>query len=232
MDSAKTKFSFSLHPLDHTIVEAIRKSIENIMPDIMDDFNLMERNGYKHFRWNPIIASLREFCNHLGWIEMGTCRRGGWVLPVCFHPTSHYLITLMTEETFKRAQKKKDKGTYYLCAAAGFNKNVQPKYEQLSLGLPPIDEEDREWIAHSQEQLAACVNASVGEINGHILVIFQEVGDKVISVRAVRLTEKLELSTEEEDWSHLIREAYSATVEVIPPQNDDNAEDEPLVELK
>ena len=232
MDSTKTKFSFNLHPLDHTIVEAIRKSIENIMPDIMDDFNLLERNGYKHFRWNPIIASLREFCNHLGWIEMGTCRRGGWVLPVLFHPASRYIITLMTEETFKRAQKKKDKGTYYLCAAASFNKNVQPKYEQLSLDLPPIDEGDREWIAHSQEQLAACVNASVGEINGHILVIFQEVGDKIISVRAVRLTEKLELSTEEEDWSKLIREAYSATVEVTPPQNDDSDEDEPLVELK
>ena len=100
------------------------------------------------------------------------------------------------------------------------------------MDIPPIDEGDREWIAHSQEQLAACVNASVGEINGHILVIFQEVGDKIISVRAVRLTEKLELSTEEEDWSQLIREAYSTTIEVTPPQNDDSDEDEPLVELK
>ena len=232
MDSTLSGFSFNLQPLDHMIVEAIRKSIESIMPDIMDDFSLTERNGYKHFRWNPIISSLREFCHHLGWVEIGTCKRGAWVLPILFHPASRHIITLMTEETFKRAQRKKDKGTYYLCAAASFNKSVHPKHEQLSLNLPPIDEVDRKWIAHTQEQLATCVNASVGEISGHILVIFQEIADKITSVRAVRLTEKLELSTEEENWSKLIHEAYSTEVEVIPPPNDDNGEDEPLVELK
>lgn len=81
-----------------------------------------------------------------------------------------------------------------------------------------------------REQLAAAVNLDVGEINGHILVVFDEKNDKLISVRAVRLTKDLEISIEEEDWTKYIRMPY-ITDQAIEPQLDSDDEDEMLVEL-
>ena len=136
----------------------------------------------------------------------------------------------MTEDTFSGIQRRKDKGNHYLCAAADFNQNVQPQYEQTKLDLPPVEDAASQWIAKSKEQLSDAVKVDVGDINGHILVLFDTQADQLISVRAVRLTSKLEISTEEENWTKYIQMPYSATQTVIPSQNDDT-EDEALVEL-
>ncbi|MBR5289246.1 MAG: hypothetical protein IKU34_11770 [Clostridia bacterium] len=230
MDMNTKPFSFSLDTLDHAIVEALRESLENIMPDIMTDNNLSERLAYGQFRWNVIIAQLKDKCQHLGWLDLGLCKRGSWKTPVLFYPQRRYIFTLMTEDTFSGIQRRKDKGNHYLCAAADFNQNVQPQYEQTKLDLPPVEDAASQWIAKSKEQLSDAVKVDVGDINGHILVLFDTQADQLISVRAVRLTSKLEISTEEENWTKYIQMPYSATQTVIPSQNDDT-EDEALVEL-
>ena len=74
------------------------------------------------------------------------------------------------------------------------------------------------------------MHLDVGEINGHILVRFDVHDDKLLSVRAVRVTSDLAISTEEEDWSKYIRMPYEAAQTVVPQQNDDD-EGESLVEL-
>lgn len=230
MELSCGSFSFKLNIIDHAIVEALRQSLEDIMPDIMADNNLQERNGYGQFRWNVIISQLRDKCQHLGWIDIGICKRGSWKTPVLFHPASSFIFTFMTEKTFEGVQRRKDKGTHYLCGGASFNKDLQPQFEQLQMELPPIDSDSKKWIAESQEQLASAVRLDVGEINGHILVLFDARDDKLLGVRAVRLTKNLEISTEEEDWTKYIRVQFD-TSKTVEPINNDDEDGDMLVEL-
>lgn len=225
-----TAFHFDLPIIDHAIVNGLQSALEHVMPEIMADNNLIERNGYGQFRWNVIIAQLRDKCRHLGWLELGICSRGAWKTPVLFHPASRNIITLMTEDTFKSVQRRKDKGKHYLCGSASFNQNIEPQYEQLQLDLPGVSKDAEKWIASSQEQLANAVHADVGDINGHILVLFDVHADKLLSVRAVRLTHNLEISVEEENWSRYIGMPYE-TNQTIYPQHALEDEEEDLVEL-
>lgn len=224
------KFSFNLSGIDRAIVDALRLALEVVMPGIMEDNNLTDRNGVGQFRWNPIITQLREKCYHLGWIDFSVCRRGAWKTPVLFHTASQNLITFMTESTFKIVQHRKDKGKHYLCGGASFNQNVKPQYEQLELKLPGVLSNMERWVAKSREELANAVCASVGEIKGHILVLFDVHVDKLLTVRAVKLTPSLEISTEEEDWTQYIRMPYAANQKIEPQQNNEGDEED-LVEL-
>ncbi len=230
MEKQPEGFSFNLAGIDHAIVDALRLALENVMPEIMSDNGLTERNGYGQFRWNVIIAQLRDKCQHLGWLDMGVCRRRAWKTPVLFHYASRNIITLMTEDTFATVQQRKDKGKHYLCGGASFNKDVKAQHEQLKMDLPGVSSDSKPWIAQSQEQLARAVYADVGDIDGHILVLFDVHGDKLLTVRAVRLTKDLEISTEEEDWSQYIRKPYEVNRTVVPQQNE-NDDEEALVEL-
>lgn len=214
----------------HDVVNALRLSIEDVMPEIMMEHNLLERNGYGQFRWNAIISQLRDMCYHLGWIELNTCSRGGWRTPVLYHQKTNFIITLMTENTFKIVQKRTDKGKHYLCGGASFNQGLEPQYEQIELELPGVPVDSEPWVVQSREQLASAVKASVEEIRGHVLVLFDTYADKLLSVRAVRLTPSLEISTAEEDWSELIGKAFNAYGMVEPQQNGED-EYEELVEL-
>lgn len=230
MEMTKKSFSFKLEIVDRAIVDALRQALENVMPDIMVDNNLQERNGYGQFRWNVIIALLRERCQHLGWLDLGICKRGAWKTPVMFHPASRNIFTLMTEGTFAEVQRKKEKGKHYLCGGASFNYGVQPQEEQLKIELPPVENGSEKWVAKSREQLASALHLDVGEIEGHILVLFDVHDDKLLSVRAVRLTSELAISTEEEDWSKYIRMPID-TAQIVEPQQSDDDEGEELVEL-
>lgn len=230
MKTSDENFCFNFLEIDHAIVDGLRLALENVMPEIMADNNLIERNGHGQFRWNVIIAQLRDKCQHLGWLELSICARGAWKTPVLFHPLSRNIFTIMTEDTFKSVQRRKDKGKHYLCGAAGFNQNVEPQCEQLKMDLPGVSADAKEWVARSQEQLAKSVRADVGEIEGHILVLFEAHADKLLSVRAVRLTQSLEISTEEEDWTRYVRMPYAADQTVEPQQNREDEEEE-LVEL-
>lgn len=230
MNQDSNNFSFNLTGVDCAVVDALRLALEVVMPGIMDDNNLVERNGYGQFRWNPIITQLREKCQHLGWIDFNVCRRGAWKTPVLFHGVSHDLITFMTEDTLKTIQRRKDKGKHYLCGGASFNQGIKAQYEQLELELPGVLSDMEKWVAKSREELANAVCASVGEIEGHILVLFDTRVDKLLTVRAVRLTPSLEISTQEEDWTHYIRMPYLADQKIEPQQNNEGDEEE-LVEL-
>lgn len=231
MKENRASFSFKLDVIDRAIVDALRQALENIMPDIMSDNNLQERNGYGQFRWNVIIAQLREQCQHLGWLDFSVCKRGAWKTPVLYHPASCNLFTFMTEGTFVGVQSKKDKGKHYLCGGASFNHDVQPKMEQLQIDLPTVEVTAEKWVAKSREQLASALQLDEEEIRGHILVLFDVHEDKLLSVRAVRLTNDLAISTEEEDWSRFIRMPLAATSTVTPQLNDDDDEGEFFVEL-
>lgn len=221
---------FDEFDLKQGIVNALQLSTENIMPEIMVDNNLLERNGYGQFRWNVIISQLRGMCYHLGWIELSICPRGGWKTPVLYHPKTGLIITLMTEDTFKTVQKRTDKGKHYLCGGASFNQGLEPQYEQIELELPGVPVDLDPWVVQSREQLARAVKASAEEIKGHVLVLFDTYADKLLSVRAVRLTPSLEISTAEEDWSELIGKGFDAYGIVEPLQNAED-EYEELVEL-
>lgn len=230
MNQDSNNFSFNLNGVDRAIADALRLALEVVMPGIMDDNNLTERNGYGQFRWNPIIAQLREKCQHLGWIDFNVCRRGAWKTPVLFHVASKDLITFMTEGTLKTVQRRKDKGNHYLCGGASFNQNVKAKYEQMELKMPGVLPDMEKWVAKSREELADAVSTSVEEIEGHILVLFDANVDRLLTVRAVRLTPPLEISTEEEDWTKFIRMPYSANKEIEPQKNNESDEEE-LLEL-
>lgn len=125
---------------------------------------------------------------------------------------------------------QKGKGQALSVRGASYNHNLQPQMEQMQMDLPPVERTAEKWVAESREQLASAVHLDVGEINGHILVLFDVHDDKLLSVRAVRVTSDLAISTEEEDWSEYIRMPYEATQTVVPQQNDDD-EGESLVEL-
>ena len=56
MIASQNNFSFNLALIDHAIVNALQEALEHIMPEIMSDHHLSERNGYGQFRWNPIIV--------------------------------------------------------------------------------------------------------------------------------------------------------------------------------
>ncbi|MCI9020080.1 MAG: hypothetical protein HFH32_04880 [Eubacterium sp.] len=223
-------FSFCLLKIDRAIVEALRTALEVVMPEIMSDNNLRERNGYGQFRWNVIIAQLREQCQYLGWLDCETCTRGAWKTPVLFYTVSRNIITFMTEDTFRTVQRRKDKGKHYLCGGACFNQGVKAQYDQLKLDLPGISEDMEKWVAKSKEQLADAVHVAVGDIDGHVLVLFEVRADQLLSVRAVRLTPELEFSEEEEDWSKYIRMPFDAQ-KVIEPQQNAEEDEEELVEL-
>ena len=230
MNQDSNNFSFNLNGVDRAIVDALRLALEVVMPGIMDDNNLTERNGHGQFRWNVIIAQLREKCQHLGWVDFNTCRRGAWKTPVLFHAISRNILTFMTEARLKDVQRRKDKGTHYLCGGASFNQGVRAQYEQIELELPGISPNLKKWVAKSREELANAVCADVGEIEGHILVLFDAHVDKLLAVRAVRLTPSLEISTEEENWTQYIRMPYAANKEIEPQLNNVGDEEE-LVEL-
>lgn len=227
----KKPFSFNFDANAHAIVEALRRALEDIMPDIMADNNLQERNGYGQFRWNVIIAQLKDSCRHLGWFDMGTCKRGAWKTPVLFHLTTHSIITLMTEGTFADVQQRKEKGKHYLWGGASFNHDAHPQTEQIQMDLPPVETTNQQkWIAKSRKQLAEALQLNEMDISGHILVLFEVRNDRLLSVRAVRLTNNLEISTEEEDWSNYIRTPFNAS-QIIEPQQNNDDEGESLVEL-
>ena len=230
MKMANSSFSFHLDVVDRAIVEAVRLAVEDVMPEIMAEHNLQYRNGYGQFRWNPIIAQLQDKCQHLGWLEIGICPRGGWKTPVLFHPASGNIITLMREDTFCSIQRRKDKGAHYLCGGASFNQDVEAQYEQLELHLPGVSPESNQWVARSREELARAICKDVGEIEGHILVLFDVRGDKLLTVRAVRLTHNLAISTEEENWSEYIGRPY-ATSQSVEPQYNAEEDEDVLVEL-
>lgn len=135
---------------------------------------------------------MREKCQYLGQVDFNVCPRGAWKTPVLFHSASRNLITFMTEDTFKTVQRRKDKGKHYLCGGTSFNVGVEAQYEQLELELPGVLPDMEKWVAKSREQLANAVYADVGEIEGHILVLFDAHVDKLLTVRAVRLTPSLE----------------------------------------
>ena len=61
--SNTNEFSFNLDKLDHAIVASLQTALEHVMPEIMAEHNLVERNGYGQFRWNAIIAQLRNNVN-------------------------------------------------------------------------------------------------------------------------------------------------------------------------
>ena len=230
MNQDGRNFTFNLSGIAHAVVDALRLALEVVMPDIMRDNNLLERNGHGQFRWNTIIAQLREKCQYLGQVDFNVCPRGAWKTPVLFHSASRNLITFMTEDTFKTVQRRKDKGKHYLCGGTSFNVGVEAQYEQLELELPGVLPDMEKWVAKSREQLANAVYADVGEIEGHILVLFDAHVDKLLTVRAVRRTPSLEISTEEEDWSQYIHMPYAANQEIEPQKNNESDEEE-LVEL-
>lgn len=224
-------FRTSPEKLAHAIVAALEEALEHDMPDIMADFELTDRLGYGQFRWNPIISRLQKVCNHLGYMEFGRNKRGAWTVPILFNPLSGMLFTLMTEKRLKEVQRDKRKGLHYLCGASSFNEGMLPIEEQLELELPEIAPDLTGWIAKTRTQLVDPVKASVGDIKGHTLIVFDVQGDKLISVRAVRLTVNLEEAIISENWSHFIRKPYAATDVVEPQINHDDDDDEMLVDL-
>ena len=50
MIGSHKNFSFNLTLIDHAIVNALQEALEHIMPEIMSDHHLSERNGYGQFR--------------------------------------------------------------------------------------------------------------------------------------------------------------------------------------
>lgn len=230
MKNGGKRFQFHLPAVDRAIVEALRSSVEDIMPEIMNENNLTERNGYAQFRWNPIITQLRDQCRQLGWLDLSALSRGGWNTPVLFHAASRNILTLMAEGTFRRVQKKSARGTHYLCGGASFNQGLEAQYEQLELELPGISPDAAVWVAKSREELATAIRVDVDEIAGHILVLFEARDDKLLTVRALRLTPALAISTEEEDWSRYIQMPYAAD-QTIEPQRGSEDEEEELVAL-
>lgn len=136
----------------------------------------------------------------------------------------------MTESTFSQVRKRRDKEKHYLCGAAAFNHNVKVQYEQFELQLPGILPTDEKWIATSQEQLTQAVRKDVGDIAEHVLILFDTHFDRLLSVRAVRLTPSLDISFEE-NWTDFIHDPYDAE-QVVTPQPNDIDENELLVSLK
>lgn len=219
---------FKIGNLNLAIVKSLQTSIAR-MSEICTDNDFKTRNGYGAFRWNPIITQLEKNCQHIGWLT-GTCRRGSWNAPVLYESSSNYLITLMTEARLKDVQRKASNGTHYLCGAASFNTNIKNEYEQMTLDLYDASNDLQEKINHSRDQLAESVGVNVDNIKGHILVLFDISFDKLISVRAVRLTPDLHFSSEEEIWTSLIGKDYCAE-QPIEPQTIKYIEEEQLVEL-
>lgn len=127
-------------------------------------------------------------------------------------------------------KEKCDKGKHYLYGGASYNYGVEAAHEQLTLDLSTTPVNMGKWIAKSREQLSNAVRLDVGDITGHILVLFDVRVDKLISVRAVRLTPALEISTEQEDWSKYITNMYLPS-QLIAPQSTTDDEEEELVEL-
>ena len=213
-----------LSEISHAIVESLRSPLEDKIPDMMQDCGLTERLGLGQYRWNFIIAQLKNTCSHLGWIvDNGLCQRGSWKVPVLFYGKARILITFMTEGTFAQVRKRRDKEKHYLCGAAAFNHNAKAQYEQFELQLPGILPTDEKWIATSQEQLTQAVRKDVGDIAGHVLILFDTHSDRLLSVRAVQLTPALEISFEE-NWTNLIRDPYDAE-QIVTPQSSDIDED-------
>lgn len=231
MKSKGKIFSFNLSEIAQAIVDGLRVALEDVMPEIMSDNGLFTHNGAGQFRWNPIITQLRGVCQHLGWVEFGVCHRGAWKTPLLFDPKSRYIFTFMTENTFKGLQRRKSKGKHYLCGGASFNQGVEPQFEQLEMELPPVIGDEQEWVTQSREQLAQAVCADMGEIQGHILVLFDVRSDRLLTVRAVRLTPTLEISTEEESWSQYIGQSFATGRTAEPQIIDDDEDDEDLVQL-
>lgn len=224
-------FSFNLDGLEHAIVAAVQSAIEIIMPNILLDNNFQTRNGYGQFRWNAIITRLHETCDQLGWVDFNTCSRGAWKTPVLFHPASGYLVTFMTEETFKTTQHRRDKGRHYLCGVASLNSNVTAEEDQLKLELPGVSTSTNTWVAKSREDFINSVNATDNDVKGHILVLFEAHADKLLKIRAVRITPTLEISTEAEDWTRYIGIPYNTHQKIEPQNNHIDDEDERFVEL-
>ena len=228
MDKA---FSFNLNLVDKWIVKTLKEAIEISMPEIMADNDLDYKNGYGQFRWNVIIKHLNAMCRCIGWVECGVCDRASWKLPVLYHDASKYIITLMTESRFKDIQRQKGKARHYLCGAASFNNNIQAKYEQLCLDIPKIGSDNGDYIIRSRKDLVKAVGKDESFILGHILVLFDVFNDKLLKVRAVRVTKDLEISTEEEDWSRFISDDVAENKVVEPQYVESNDEEDTLVEL-
>lgn len=54
-----------LSEISHAIVESLRSPLEDKIPDMMQDCGLTERLGLGQYRWNFIIAQLKNTCSHL-----------------------------------------------------------------------------------------------------------------------------------------------------------------------
>lgn len=57
MNQDGRNFTFNLSGIAHAVVDALRLALEVVMPDIMRDNNLLERNGHGQFRWNTTLRN-------------------------------------------------------------------------------------------------------------------------------------------------------------------------------
>lgn len=205
------------------MVHAVSNAIMYEIPEIMIEHNLPSSNGNGLFRYNIIN---RDLLNIFGEnIEATIKSRGPWKLVLVHNSDTGATFSIMSKKNLERLQKQLPANPHYLEAVLNNNTGLTPIAHQMSLFNMP--ERDRDILDSIRAQLFDDFSTN---LTYHLLVVFDSVNNVVTSIKAILLTDKLELVSEE-DWSQYLRE--STSVKDIPyTSNADESKEEIPISLK
>lgn len=219
------KKHFFSEDIAKTVVDCISNAVgDDILEDIQRN-NLATTNSIPARIWDLINTNL---CDKLCGMNCDVVKTnsGPWQMCLIWDKSSDVVITLMREERFselKRKQSSRGKMHYLDALTEFYNKELNPEYTQTTLYEHEFTDKDR--LSERVNTLLRNIESDISEIKNHVLVLFESIGNSLISVRAIKATPALEIAKDGEwNLSEYIGYNESAIVEKVDKKNQNNSE--------
>lgn len=203
-----------------TIVDCISDAVgDDILEDIQRN-KLATTNSIPSRIWDLINTNL---CNKLCDMncEVVKTNSGPWQMCLIWDKSSDVVITLMREERFseiRRKQSSRGKMHYLDALTEFYNNELNPEYAQTTFYGHEFTDKDR--LSERVNTLLRNIQSDISEIKNHVLVLFESIDNRLVSVRAIKATPALEIAKDGE-WSlsEYIDYNESAIVEKVDNEN-------------
>lgn len=214
---------FSLD-LARIIVKCIEDATGDIIKEDLAHSELVYQNSTPHRVWDHIFSLLTKRLDAQGFPIIST-NSGPWRFPIIYDSSSGNIITIMREKRFsvlRRQQSKRNKPHYIDMLTATLNKDLLPKFQQMTLLEKP--HRDLDEIKARVSLMLHDFGEDADLVRNHVLVLFDARDFNLYRVRAVKVTPYLDVAEDGElNLSQLISAKPSIiTDKVVDPDSSAN----------
>jgi len=194
--------------------------------EIVSKNQLKTQNSVPFLRWDTLCTSLCDEFNSPACMTY-LSNRGAWKLPLLLDTESGVLITFMRESRFKKLRKEyfgRKKMHYIDLLSHYLNNDLQADTQQLELPLFNNFQkkfEDENKIPEFVRKFLYQLLEDDRQLKRHVLVLFDNSGYDVTSVRAVVIDKAMNV-VYEENWNKFIPTDMSVIADEIVDKNDVN----------